>query len=166
MKSFLDTFKKNKNLSIATAVVIFVIVLVGVFFFTRSLNNSANQQANEAPTATEQPVLKIAPEDLGITLSASQGNKTVILNVANTDEITSLDYELSYNATVNGAQVARGAIGRMDIKKKGTPVKQEITLGTCSDTCHYDVGVTDVKLTLKITKTDGKTYQADLMLDL
>ena len=165
MKSFLDTFKNNRNLSIATAVVIVVVVLAGAFLLVKSANNST-QQTNEAPTATEQPVLKIAPEDLGITLSAGQGNKTVILNVVNTEEITALDYELSYNATVNGAQVARGAIGRMDIKKKGAPVKQEITLGTCSDTCHYDVGVTDVKLTLKITKTDGKIYQADLVLNL
>lgn len=165
MKNFFNTFKKNRNLSIAAILVIILVVLAGAFFLVKSSNNS-NQQANEAPTATEQPVLRIAPEDLGITLTAGQGNKTVILSVANTDEVTSLDYELSYNATVNGAQVARGAIGHIDIKKKGAPVKQEITLGTCSDTCHYDVGVSDIKLTLKITKTDGKTYQADLALNL
>ncbi len=166
MKNFLDTFKKNRNLSIAAAVVIVVIVLVGVFFVTRSLNNSANQQTNQIPTATDQPILKIAAADLGITLTAGSGNKTAILGVTDTKDITSLDYELSYMATVNGAQVARGAIGHIDIKSKGVPVKQEITLGTCSDVCHYDVGVTDIKVTLKINKSDGKTYQADLVLSL
>ncbi|MCL6096475.1 MAG: hypothetical protein M1444_02205 [Patescibacteria group bacterium] len=166
MKNFLDTLKKNRNLSIAAAVVIALVVFAGVFFVVKSSNNSANQQTNGNPSATEQPVLRIAPEDLGITLTAGPGNKTVILKVVKTEDITALDYELSYMATVNGAQVARGAIGHIDIKSKGTPVKQEITLGTCSDTCHYDAGVSDIKLTLKINKTDGKIYQADLTLNL
>ena len=165
MKNFLDTLKKNRNLSIAAGVIIVLVVLVGAFFIIRSSNNSANQQTNQVPTATDQPVLKIAAADLGITLTAGSGNKTAILGVADTKDIVSLDYELSYMATVNGAQVARGAIGHIDIKTKGTPVKQEITLGTCSDVCHYDTGVTDIKVTLKINKTDGKTYQADLTLN-
>ncbi len=166
MKNFLDTFKKNRNLSIVAAVVIVLVVLAGAFFVVRALNNSANQQANQTPTATEQPVLKISAEELGITLTAGPGNKTVILKIAKTEDVTALDYELSYNATVNGAQVARGAIGHIDIKNKGTSVKQDITLGTCSDTCHYDVGVSDIKVTLKINKTDGKIYQADLSLSI
>lgn len=166
MKNFLDTFKKNRNLSIAAVVIIALVVLVGLFFVVSSSRKSANQQANQAPTATDQPVLKVAAADLGITLTAGTGNKTAILGVTDTKDIISLDYELSYMATVNGAQVARGAIGHIDLKNKGTPVKQEITLGTCSDVCHYDVGVTDIKVTLKINKSDGKTYQADLALSL
>lgn len=165
MKNFLDTFKKNRNLSIAAAVVIVVIVLGGVFFVVSS-KKAVNQQTGEAPAATDQPILKIAPADLGITLTAGPDNKTAILGVTNTNDIASLDYELSYMATVNGAQVARGAIGHIDIKQKGTAVKQSITLGTCSDVCHYDVGVTDIKVILKINKSDGKTYQADLALSL
>ncbi len=166
MKNFLDTLKKNRNLSIAAAVVILVVVLGGVFFVVSSSKKSANQQTGEVPTATDQPVLKISPSDLGITLTAGPGNKTAVLGIASTNDIVSLDYELSYMATVNGAQVARGAIGHIDIKNKGTPVKQDITLGTCSDVCHYDVGVSDIKVTLKINKTDGKTYQADLTLSI
>lgn len=162
----MDKYLKNKNLVIAAAVIGVLIVLAGAFFIIRSSNKSTNQQINGAPTATDQPILKIAPADLGITLTAGPGNKTAILGVTNTNDITSLDYELSYMATVNGAQVARGAIGHIDIKQKGTAVKQSITLGTCSDVCHYDVGVTDIKVILKINKSDGKTYQADLALSL
>ncbi len=33
--------------------------------------------------------------------------------------------------------------------------------GTCSDVCHYDKDVTDVKLIVKVTKMDGKVYQAE-----
>jgi len=164
MKKFLDTLKKNRNVSIAAAVVIVVVVLAGIFFILSASKKSANQQTNEYPTATDQPVLKISAEELGITLTAGPGNKTVILSIAEIKDIVSIDYELSYMATVNGAEVARGAIGQLDLKKK--PVTKEITLGTCSDTCHYDVGVTDIKLTLKINKSDGKIYQADLALSL
>jgi len=166
MKNFLDKLKKNRNLSIAVGVVIVLVVLAGVFFAIRSSRNSANQQTNQVPTATDQPILKVAAADLGITLTAGPANQTAILGVADTQDIVSLDYELSYMATVNGAQVARGAIGHIDIKSKGTPIKQDITLGTCSDVCHYDVGVTDIKVTLKINKSDGKTYQSDLALSL
>ena len=161
----MEKYLKNKNLVIAVAVVAAVVILGGVFFLVSS-NKSSTQKANEVPAATDQPILKLAPEDLGITLTAGPGNKTAVLGVAKTAEVVSLDYELSYMATVNGAQVARGAIGHIDIKQKGNPVKQDITLGTCSDVCHYDVGVSDIKLTLKITKTDGKTYQSDLTLSL
>jgi len=164
MKNFLDTLKKNRNLSIAAAIVIVVVVLAGIFFILSASKKSANQLPNEVPAPTDQPVLKIAPEDLGITLTAGPGNKTAILSVTNTKDLVSVDYELSYMATVNGAEVARGAIGQLDLKKK--PVTKEITLGTCSDTCHYDVGVTDIKITLKINKSDGKIYQADLALSL
>lgn len=166
VNNLLDTFKKNKNLSIAVGVVIGLIILGAVFFVIKSSNNSTNNQSGEIPTATDVPVLKIAPEDLGITLTAGPGNKSVVLGVTKTSDITSLDYELSYMATVNGEEVSRGAIGHIDIKKKDQVVKQDITLGTCSDTCHYDTGVSEIKLTLKINKSDGKTYQADLTLTL
>jgi hypothetical protein len=167
MKKFLATLKKNRNLSIAIAVVIVVIVLAGVFLLTRTLGNSVSQQqVSQTPAPTDQPVLKVAPADLGITLTSGPGNQTAVLGVADTKEIVSLDYELSYMATVNGAQVARGAIGHIDIKNKGTPVKESITLGTCSDVCHYDVGVSNIAITLKITKTDGKVYQSNLTLNL
>ena len=165
MKQFTRFFSKNKNLTIAAAATIVLVLVIG-FFIIRSSNNSANQQVNSTPAPTSEAIPTINPSDLGITLTAGPGNKTVILAVAKTDDISSLDYELSYMATVNGSQIARGAIGHIDIKKKGTPVKQDITLGTCSDVCHYDTGVSDIKLTLKINKTDSKTYQADLTLNL
>ncbi len=160
----MEKYLKNKTLLIAAAVVVVLVVLAGVFFVISSKNLS-NQQANATPLPTDTPIPSIAPSDLGITLTWGQGNKTAILNISDTQDINSLSYELSYMATVNGAQVARGAIGDITIKQKGSPIRQEMVLGTCSDVCHYDSGITDVKLTLKITKTDGKTYQSQLTLD-
>ena len=161
----MEKYLKNRNLLIVASVVVVLIVLAVVFFVVSGSKNSANQQGNAAPAPTDTPIPSIAPQDLGITLTAGPGNKTVVLNVADTQDVQALSYELSYMATVNGAQVARGAIGDIAIKNPGSPVKQEITLGTCSDVCHYDTGVTGIKLTLKVTKSDGKTYQSQLTLD-
>ena len=103
------------------------------------------------------------PADIGLTLTASADNHKVILAVANTKNIASLDYELSYTSQ---GDIPRGVIGNIKIKTAGQSVSQEITLGTCSDVCHYDVGVSNIKLTLKVVKTDGTTSQVEQSLDL
>ena len=61
---------------------------------------------------------------------------------------------------------ARGAIGNIEVKSKDKLIKKEIVLGTCSDVCHYDLEVSDIKLILKVTKTDGKVYQSQKTLEL
>lgn len=161
----MDKYLKNRNYQIAAIVIGVVLILGGAFLFLKFSGNPSGQ-VNNTPSPTQEVINTIKAEDLGITLTAGPGNKTAILAVKDTQELVSLDYELSYTASVNGSQVARGAIGHIDVKQKGTPVNQSITLGTCSDVCHYDVGVSDIKLTLKVNKTDGKTYQANLTLAL
>ena len=165
MKQFNEFIKKNKNLSIIVSAVVILVVLGGVFFLV-SKNKSTNSGANPTPAPTQEVINSINPSDLGITLTAGPANQTVILKVAKTEEVLSLDYQLSYMATVNGSQVSRGAIGHIDVKQKGSAVNQKIDLGTCSDVCHYDKGVSDIKLILKVNKTDGKTYQTNLTLSL
>ena len=72
-----------------------------------------------------------------------------------------IDYELSY---MSKGDIPRGAIGNIAIKQPGKLVKQEIPLGTCSDVCHYDQDVSNIKLILKVTKTDGTTSQVEKSL--
>jgi len=43
------------------------------------------------------------------------------MKISKTDDISSLDYQLSYNAEVSGEKVPRGTIGHVDVK---TPVIQ------------------------------------------
>ncbi|HYM65342.1 MAG TPA: hypothetical protein VES68_02565, partial [Candidatus Sulfotelmatobacter sp.] len=105
------------------------------------------------------PVPTITAESIGLTLKAGAGGKTVIASVSNIEGITAIDYELSYTSKGN---IPRGAIGQFDLTKK--PVSKEITLGTCSDVCHYDQDVTNIKIVLKVTKDDGKVYQAESKL--
>ncbi len=150
---------KNKNLVIF--LVIGVIVLVGGFLVLSSSKKAAPVQVDQTPT--EEKVTTIKPEDIGLSLTASLDKKKVILQVANTSGISGLEYQLSY---VSKGDIPRGVLGHIDIKIPGKSVTQEITLGTCSDVCHYDQDVKDIKLILKVAKTDGTASQVEKSLEL
>lgn len=150
---------KNKNLTISLVGVV-VVVIVGILIL------SSNKKAAPVPEVAEIPEEKVSvvkPEDIGLTLTASSNNRKVIFEVVNTKDISGLDYELSY---ISKGDIPRGVIGHIDIKAAGKPVTQEITLGTCSDVCHYDEDVSDIKLILKVAKTDGRISQVEKSLEL
>jgi hypothetical protein len=155
---------KNKNLIIALIAV--AIVVVGAITFI-AFNKKAPAQVEQAPS--EDQVTTIKPEDIGLSLVESSNNQKVTLEIANTKDVSSLDYELSYTAKVlvSGVlqDVPRGAIGTINIKQAGKPVSQDITLGTCSDVCHYDQNISGIKVVLKVTKTDGSIAQVEKSLD-
>ena len=144
---------KNKNLIIA--LVIGLAVLIGGFL-VMSGNKKAEPVVEQAPL--EKQVFVIKPEDIGLTLTMSADGKKVIIEVANTKDIVELEYQLSYTSK---GDISRGAIGNIDIKQPGKSARLEIPLGTCSDVCHYDQDVSDIKLILKVTKTDGSTSQVE-----
>ena len=148
----------NKKLIIA--LVVGLIALVGGFFV---LSNNKKTEPVVPQTPQEEQVSMIKPEDIGLTLISSADNRKVILEVKNTEGLSGLDYELSYTSK---GDMPRGVIGHIDIKVEGKPVKQEIILGTCSDVCHYDEDVSDIKLILKVAKTDNTTSQVEKSLEL
>lgn len=147
----------------AGAVVILLVIVGGVFLLNsrKSAQVANNQDANVLPTSI--PVPTITADSIGLTLKPGLGGKTVIATVANPAGITNIEFTLTYTALVNNEDVLRGATGQIDPTKK--PASKEITLGTCSDVCHYDSGVKAVKLILKITKDNGKVYQSEASLD-
>lgn len=152
---------KNKALLIVGGVVVLVVlVVVGILVFSKSSNSQSQDGVSALPT--QVPVPTITADSLGLTLKSGVVGKTVIASLANADGISNIEYDLSYTAKVNGEDVPRGVIGQFDLTKK--PVSKEITLGTCSDVCHYDQGVKDLKLELKITKADGNVYQSTISL--
>lgn len=149
---------KNKNLIVGLVIGALVLVGGGVFVL------SSGKKESSAPieqTPLEEQVSTISPEEIGLTLSQSADNRKVILEVTNTEGLTGLDYELSYTSK---GDIPRGVIGHIDIKQAGKSVRQEITLGTCSDVCHYDQDVSNIKLILKVTKADGRVAQAEKAL--
>lgn len=149
---------KNRKFQVAAGVVI--LILVGGFLFFKNLTTNTQQAVNNNVLPTEVPIPTITADQLGLTLEVGSAKKTVIVTVTNTNGISAIDYELSYLAK---GDIPRGAIGSLDLKKK--PVSKEITLGTCSDVCHYDTDVKNIKVILKVTKDDGSVYQATATLD-
>lgn len=152
-----DLLKNKKFLVVAVALVLLVLV-VGFVMFKNS--SSSNVQVNGNILPSEAPVPTISASELGLILEAGPAGKSVILTVAKTDGISAIEYELSY---ISKGDIPRGAIGQMDLKK--TPAVKDITLGTCSDVCHYDTEVKDIKILLKITKTDGSVFQSEATLN-
>jgi len=149
---------KNRKVIIAVGIVLLALILGIFLFLSRNFSNQDNQNTSVLPT--QIPVPTIIADSIGLTLKAGFGGKTVIVTLSNTEGISSIDYELSY---LSKGDIPRGALGQLDLTKK--PVKKEITLGTCSDTCHYDEDVSNIKIVLKITKDDGKVYQSEKTLE-
>ena len=140
---------------------VLAIVLIGGGSYFLSAKKPPKQELPQVQE--ESQVMTLMPQDIGLSLTAGAQNRKVIMAITNTGDIASFDYELSYTSKGN---VPRGVIGNLEVKEKGKPQTKEILLGTCSDVCHYDEGVKSVKLTLKVTKTDGKVYQVEQTLDL
>ncbi|OGH16956.1 MAG: hypothetical protein A3C22_01225 [Candidatus Levybacteria bacterium RIFCSPHIGHO2_02_FULL_37_10] len=147
-------FLKDKKILIGAAVLILVIIGGAVFL----LNSKKSTQTTD--TVEEEQILTLSAEEIGLTLSMAEDGKDVTMRVDNAEDITSIEYELSYNSE---GDIPRGAIGTVEVK--GRLIEKKITLGTCSDVCHYDENVTDVKIILKVTKTDGKIYQVEKALE-
>ncbi len=155
---------KNKKVVISAGIVILILIFAIVFFLLsgKSSNQTQNSQtANAVPT--DVPILTLKPEDIGLTLVEAANMQRATMKITKTEDIKSIDYQLTYNAVVAGQQVARGTVGNVVVKSPGQTVSQEMVFGTCSDVCHYDSGITDVKLIVKVTKLDGKVYQVELI---
>jgi hypothetical protein len=142
-------------------IVVIVVILIGGGAYLLNSKKSTTVPTDIQPTIEVIP--SVVPKDIGLSLKNGIKGKTVIMEISNTKDITGVDYEVSYTAQ---GGIPRGAIGHIDIEVAGKAVSQEITLGTCSDVCHYDQEVESVKLVIKVTKTDGKVYQAEQELDL
>lgn len=147
----------QKTYIIIGAVVLALLAVAGGFFF---YTKSASQPVAAPQAQEEQQVLTLKPEDIGLTLSPIASGKFagngVDMSITKLSDISSIDYELSYNSK---GDIPRGAIGHIDVKAGQSNVDQQLPYGTCSDVCHFDSEVSAVKITLKITKQDGKIYQ-------
>lgn len=155
---------KNKFVLITAVVLVLVVIVGSVFlFFPKSSQNQTDQSVAALPT--QVPIPTIAPDSIGLTLKNGVPGETVIATVAKIDGIKSIDFEFYYNAqnpTDSTARIPREVLGSFNLSK--IPVTTEIKLGTCSDVCHYDKDVTDIKIVLKITRSDDKVYQSQATL--
>ncbi len=142
--------KTNRNLIIAGAILLVLLVGGGIFLAAKKSPKPA------APVAQSEEILTLSPLDIGLSLTMGSDGKRVVMEIAKTEGLTSIEYQLSYTSK---GDIPRGVIGTLDVK--GNIIKKEIILGTCSDVCHYDQDVSNIKVILKVTKTDGKVYQVE-----
>ena len=144
--------KLNKNHQIFVIVVIILTLAVGFFLFLKS--NKPDSKSNETLPQTE--ILPTVDSNVLVDLEADRKKQEVILTVSGIPAKTStIEYELSYDADVDGESVPRGAIGTFDIAGEDS-INKKITLGTCSSgTCKYDKGVEKVKVSLRFTGDYG-----------
>lgn len=146
--------KNNKLLLIGGALII-VLAVGGLIVIN---NKSTTQTAT--PAVVEQSIPSIASKDIGLTLKQGIDSQRVVMGVSKTNGIQAIDYQLSWTSK---GDIPRGAIGKLDFVE-GKPASKELYLGTCSDVCHPDSDVSNIKLIVKVTKTDGKIYQAETSL--
>lgn len=165
---------KNKNIVIVLAVVVILAVLGGGYFlFAKKSSSSSKNQTQQTQDSMNAQTLD--PDAIGLSLSATPGNKKIQFKISKLSGITAIEYELTYQANATAqekaegsdAQVQRGITGDAKINSGDSSYSSpSLDLGTCSSgTCHYDTGVTSVDLVLKVTK-DGKVYQVEKKLDL
>lgn len=146
----------NKKYLIAVGVAL-VVLIAGYFLFF-----AGKSKQETTPTITEQTIPSISADEIGLSLKPGSDGKRVVMTVTKTDDINSLDYELSYTSK---GDIPRGVIGHVDIKK-GQTAAADIYLGTCSNVCHPDSEVKNIKLVVKVNKSDGKVYQAETTTEL
>ncbi len=137
---------------------VLIILLGGYFLFFAG--KSSNQ--NNTPTVAEQSIPTISADTIGLTLKPGSDGHRVIMTVTKTDDIDSLDYELSYTSK---GDIPRGVLGHVDVKKGQTAIS-DIYLGTCSNVCHPDSDIKNIKVVVKVNKSGGKVYQAEAKTDL
>ncbi len=150
----MNMIKKNKNMLIV-AVVLILLAGVGYMVTQGRGGDSANEEANE-DILPDVEVLPTVADTVKVDITSDAKKQEASLTVSGVPEGTeSIEYELSYEATVDGEKVPKGVIGTIEFDGK-EPVKRQITLGTCSSgTCKYDKGITSVKALLKFTGTYG-----------
>lgn len=154
---------KNKLALIGVAAVVIVIGIAGVIF----LQNQKKAQVPQVQQSPEEQAITMKPEDIALELTPNSANTEVAMKIGDVSKFTHFDYEMNYDAIVNGETVPRGAIGSGDITPGDKSVERKITIGTCSSgTCKYDKGVTKISFIVRLTLTNGKTgvVQKDLNL--
>lgn len=157
----MNILKNKKALGILGILVLGGLVF-GVYYF---FGKTSSKPVDNSPLIQQENIPSIAPEDIGLTLLARPDKKAIKFDIEKIGDIQSVDYEISYLAKGN---IPRGAIGTVIVKPGDEKISTNyIELGSCSSgKCKYDEGVTSVKLTLRINKTDGKILQAEKTLEL
>ncbi len=155
---------KNKMMLVGVAAIVVVVAIAGYLFVSK-------QRAAKAPVVEQTPeeqAIEMKPEEIGLELTPNKALTEVEMKINDVSKFNHFDFEMSYDAIVDGEAVPKGAIGSGDINPGETTVDRKITIGTCSSgTCKYDKGVKKIAFLIRLTLKDGKTavVKKDLNLE-
>ena len=161
----MDFVQKNKNALIVGGIVL-VLIVVGIVATKFNGADKKNASGNDS-ILPEIEAIPTVDSSVKVELTADKLQHEATLTVTDFPAgTTTIEYSLSYDATVEGETVPKGVIGTLDIEGTGSSVTKAITLGTCSSgTCKYDIISGKVSVELKFTGDYGaKLYQGQFDL--
>ena len=152
---------KDKNMLIIIGVIV-IIILVGLFI-TKGRGGQSKDADSRESVLPDVELLPTVDSSVTVSLSADKLKQDATLEISNIPNGTELiEYELSYDASVEGERVPTGVIGTIEFDGED-PVVRKITLGTCSSgVCKYDKGVNEVRVTLKFEGDYGARLFEDI----
>lgn len=163
MLQFIRDMKQKQVIIIGVVV---LLLALGIGYFVQSSQQSKSPQTTEASQVEEDVVQNLSAKELGLSIETRNNNKEVKFVIANPKGISVYEYEISYTAE---GSLPRGLTGGpFEVEPDETKIDSGYkVLGSCSSgKCKYDTGISEIKLVLKITKTDGKVYSAEQTLEL
>ncbi len=150
MKKLLE----NKLALIGIGAVVVVALVAGFLF----MQNSKKSEVVTEEEMMEEEAIEISPEDIGLVLTPNAAGTEVVMEITDVSKFDSFEYEMNYDAEVDGEVVPRGAIGSGEVNPGETSIKREITIGTCSSgKCKYDAGVAKISFIIRLNLKDGQT---------
>jgi len=161
-----DQLEKLKNKKLLAAIAVFLILFVagGAFFLFRN-QNSSDSPTDEITQDSDLPML--SPEDIGMIVTVRKDKNALMFELTKADDIVKVEYTIEYEKEIDGENVPEGIFGEMNIEEDGITKTDFREFGTCSaGRCRYDNVVSDIKITLKVTKKDGKEYQVEKTVKL
>lgn len=155
---------QQKNVLIGAIIVLILLILGGGYYFFFA--KATKPQEEQPPAVVDETIPTIKPEELGLEFTLRSDKKAAKFVINNAEGIESVEYQISYLKEVGGEEVPEGLIGEASPENGKVSISYR-EFGTCSSgVCRYDKVVSPVKLTVKITKTDGKVYSTEQTLTL
>lgn len=153
---------KDPKVLIGIALVFVLLGGGGYYVATKSSTSSITP----TPEAPEEVVPTISPDDLGLTFTLRRDKKAARFEIENASDIEAVEYQITYTKEIDGEEVPEGLYGEAKPENGKISIDDRI-FGTCSSgVCRYDKVVSDIKLILKITKTNGKVYSSETSVSL
>ena len=145
---------KNKMILAGIVALLIVIVIAGSIFI-KGTKKSVDEEV--VVTTPEEQGIAMKAEDIGLDLVSNTAGTEVVMTITDVSKFNSFEYDMNYEAIVDGETVMQGATGSGDVEAGKSSIKRSITIGTCSSgKCRYDKGVTKISFILRLNLKDGQ----------